>query len=245
MERVAGKTAIITGAASGIGAETARRLAAEGATVVLADINLTGAATVAEQIGSQARPTRLDVTDGSAWTALLERVNTELGPVHVLVNSAGVASSAPIDDLAEAEFRRVMDINALGTFLGLQAVVPAMRRAGGGSIINVSSLAGLVGMAQSLAYCASKWAVRGMTRSAALDLGADRIRVNSVHPGVIDTPILGGIRDIVDQILPPNLPLGRIGRADEIANMILFLASDESSYTTGCEFTADGGWSAS
>lgn len=130
MERVAGKTAIITGAASGIGAETARRLAAEGATVVLADINLTGAATVAEQIGSQARPTRLDVTDGSAWTALLERVNTELGPVHVLVNSAGVASSAPIDDLAEAEFRRVMDINALGTFLGLQAVVPAMRRAG-------------------------------------------------------------------------------------------------------------------
>jgi 3alpha(or 20beta)-hydroxysteroid dehydrogenase len=155
------------------------------------------------------------------------------------------AESARLEELSEAEFRRIVDINQLGTFLGIKSVLGPMRRAGVGSIINVSSLAGLVGMPQSLAYCASKWAVRGMTKSAAVDLGPDGIRVNSVHPGVIETPILGDVREIVDQILPPTLPLRRIGRPEEVASLILFLACDESSYCTGTEFAVDGGWHAS
>jgi 3alpha(or 20beta)-hydroxysteroid dehydrogenase len=171
-------------------------------------------------------------------------VQARLGRVDILVNSAGVASYAATETLSEAEYRRVVDINQVGTFLGIRAVIPAMRRAGGGSIVNVSSLAGLVGMPQAIAYTASKWAVRGMTKSAAAELGADRIRVNSVHPSVIDTPILGDAQGLIDQIMP-QLPLGRIGQAHEVANMILFLASDESSYSTGSEFTVDGGWSAS
>jgi 3alpha(or 20beta)-hydroxysteroid dehydrogenase len=241
MNRALGKTAIITGGASGIGAESARRLAEEGAKVVVADVNYSAAQKVADEIGESAHAVELDVTDGARWTAVIQSVEADLGSINVLVNSAGVASYAPIETLDEAEYRRVVDINQVGTFLGIKAVIPALRRAGGGSIVNVSSLAGLIGLPQAIAYSASKWAVRGMTKSAAAELGHEGIRVNSVHPGVIDTPILDDAQGLVDQVMP-QLPLGRIGRADEVANMILFLATDESSYTTGTEFAIDGGW---
>lgn len=235
---------MITGGGSGIGAETARHLAREGARVVLADIAVANAEKVAAEIGDAAGVVPLDVTIEEGWQQLVAEVEETLGPPTVLVNSAGVASYAPIEALAEAEFRRVVDINTVGTFLGMKTAVGPMRRAGGGSIVNVSSLAGMVGMPHAIAYCASKWAVRGMTKSAAAELGADHIRVNSVHPGVVETPILGDVQGLVDQLIPPTLPLGRIGRADEVAGLILFLASDESSYCTGSEFTVDGGWSA-
>lgn len=241
MNRAAGRTAIITGGASGIGAEAARRLAGEGATVVVADINYRAAQNVADEIGEHARAVALDVTNGAQWTDVIQSAENDLGPINVLINSAGVASYAPTETLDEAEYRRIIDINQVGTFLGIKSIIPALRRAGGGSIVNVSSLAGLIGLPQAIAYSASKWAVRGMTKSAAAELGHDGIRVNSVHPGVIDTPILGDAQGLVDQVMP-QLPLGRIGRADEVANMILFLATDESSYTTGTEFAIDGGW---
>jgi 3alpha(or 20beta)-hydroxysteroid dehydrogenase len=241
MNRAAGKTAIITGGASGIGAETARRLASEGATVVAADINCAAAKQIADDIGPNARAVELDVTSEAQWIDVIRSVEADLGSIHVLVNSAGVASYAPTETLDETEYRRVIDINQVGTFLGIKSIIPALRRAGGGSIVNVSSLAGLIGLPQAIAYSASKWAVRGMTKSAAAELGHEGIRVNSVHPGVIDTPILRDAQGLVDQVMP-QLPLGRIGRTGEVANMILFLATDESSYTTGSEFAIDGGW---
>lgn len=242
MNRVAGKTAIVTGAASGIGAEAARRLAAEGGTVVLADINHDGARAVADEIGGSACALRLDVTASADWRDVVATTDEKIGPVNILVNSAGVGQYAPLDALDEDEFRRVVDINQLGTFLGMKTVVPSMRRAGGGSIVNISSLAGLIGFPYALAYTASKWAVRGMTKSLATELGPEGIRVNSIHPGVIDTPILAASPAIADEV--KALPLGRIGRPADVANMILFLASDESGYSTGSEFVLDGGWQA-
>lgn len=241
MSRAAGKTAIITGAASGIGAEAARALAREGATVVLADVNHAAARQVAQTIGAGASSAELNVTSEAQWKRVVTSAEAEHGPINVLINSAGIASYGPTESLDEAEYRRVVDVNQVGTFLGLKTIIPTMRRAGGGSIVNVSSLAGLIGMPQALAYSASKWAVRGMTKSAAAELGDAGIRVNSVHPGVIDTPILGDAQQLIDQLMP-KLPLGRIGRPDEVANMILFLASDESSFSTGTEFVLDGGW---
>jgi 3alpha(or 20beta)-hydroxysteroid dehydrogenase len=243
--RAEGKIAFVTGGASGIGAESARLLAHQGARVALADIDVIVAERVAAEIGRSALPIELNVTSESSWQAAVRQAEAALGPITALVNSAGVASYAPIEAVTEAEFRRVVDVNQLGTFLGMKSVIGSMRGAGGGSIVNVSSLAGLVGMPQAIAYCASKWAVRGMTRSAAVELGTDGIRVNSVHPGVVETPILGNVQGLVDQLIPPGLPLGRIGQPAEVAALILFLASDESSYCTGSEFAVDGGWQAS
>ena len=159
----------------------------------------------------------------------------------MLVNSAGVASYGPTDQVSEDESRRILDINLIGTFLGFKAAVPSMRRAGGGSVVNISSLAGLIGMPGAAAYTASKWAVRGFTKSVAGEFGHEGIRINSVHPGVIDTPLADAQKAIIDQLMP-NLPLGRIGQPEEVARLVLFLASDESSYSTGSEFTSDGGW---
>jgi 3alpha(or 20beta)-hydroxysteroid dehydrogenase len=241
MGRVEGKVAVVTGGGGGIGGEAARLLVAEGASVLLADIRLEAAQMVAAGLGERAAAVALDVTNEEQWSATIAEAEASFGAVNVLVNSAGVASYSPVEQLEELEFRRVLDINLLGTFLGIKTVIPSMRRAGGGSIINISSLAGLVGLPQAAAYTASKWGVRGMTKSVAAEVGHEGIRVNSVHPGVIDTPMAAEVQGLIDQIIP-QLPLGRIGQAPEVGHYIVFLASDESSYATGTELALDGGW---
>lgn len=245
MNNVEGKVALVTGAASGIGAETARSLVGGGARVVLSDVDYDRLRTVAQELGDWAVTAELDVTSEIQWLEALGVAEASFGPIDVLVNSAGVASYGSLEEITEREYRRVIDVNQMGTFLGIKSSVPSMRRAGSGSVINVSSVAGLVGMAGASAYTSSKWAVRGLTKAAAGELGAHNIRVNSVHPGVIDTPILGPVRGIVDQLMPPNLAFGRVGQPSEVAGLIVFLASDQSTYITGAEFAVDGGWSAS
>ena len=241
MDRVQGKVVIVTGGASGIGASSARLLRREGAAVAVVDRDGDAARAVAAELGDGAIAVELDVTDAAGWEGAVGAVEQALGPASGLVNSAGIASYAPIAQLDEREYRRIVDVNQVGTFLGMRAVLGSMERAGGGTIVNVSSLAGLVGLPMALAYTASKWAVRGMTKSAAAELGPQGIRVNSVHPGVIDTPLAAQQQGLIDQIIP-QLPLGRIGVPDEIGSLVLFLISDESSYMTGTELAADGGW---
>ena len=244
MDRAAQKVAVISGGGGGIGGECARQLAAEGARVVVTDVRLSDAEDVARKIGDNAIARALDVTRADQWAAVIAAAEQAFGAVDVLINCAGIASYGPTESIAEEEFRRIQDVNLLGTFLGMKAAIPSMRSAGGGSIINISSLAGIVGMASAAAYTASKWAVRGLTKALAAEFGREGIRVNSVHPGVIDTPLAAAQKPIIDQLMP-NLPIGRIGEVHEIASLVIHLASDESSYTTGAEFVIDGGWSAS
>ncbi|MEZ0365837.1 glucose 1-dehydrogenase [Mycobacterium sp. pUA109] len=240
-KRVADKVAVVTGGAGGIGGAAAKALAAEGAHVLITDIADEQGKATADEIGG--RFVRHDVTDADAWAAVMTAAEEAFGPVNILVNSAGIQETGPIAEITLDDYQRVMAINATSVFLGIKAVVPAMRRSGGGSIVNISSAAGLVAVPTALAYVASKFAVRGITKAAAMELGPDKIRVNSVHPGAIRTPMLASLDniDVIEASLP-MLPLGRAGEAGEIANLILFLASDESSYSTGAEFLADGGW---
>lgn len=237
-----GKVALVTGAASGIGEAAARVLAEEGATVHLADVNLEGAKAAAGRIGLGASAVHLDVTDADSWAKAVDAVTSQSGPISVLVNNAGIFTPGGLEVLGEAEFRHTFDINVLGVFLGMKAVVDSMKAAGGGSIVNVSSSAGLVGVKDAIAYSPSKWAVRGLTRSAALDLAEHGIRVNSVHPGLTDTPIFTGFpREVID-MMTGALPIPRLARSEEIAAVIAFLASDKASFCTGSEYPVDGGY---
>ena len=235
MSRLDGKRALITGAASGIGAATARRFVEEGAAVVVADVAEEGGRALAEELGATFE--RLDVRDESAWVAAVDRSDG----LDVLVNNAGIVELGGVAEMDEASFRRVLDVNTVGVFLGMRTVVPSMRARGGGSIVNISSIAGLVGNPYSIGYAASKWAVRGMTKSAAVDLAQDGIRVNSVHPGVIRTPMSASVELSKTSGLSP---LERLGEPVEVANLIVYLASDESSFTTGAEHVVDGGTTA-
>jgi 3alpha(or 20beta)-hydroxysteroid dehydrogenase len=239
MGRLDGKVAIITGGARGQGAAEGRLFAAEGARVVLADVlDDEGAATAAE-IGDAARFVHLDVTDEDQWQAAVVAAEEAFGPVNVLVNNAGILRFEALDKMALDDFDRVMRVNVHGVFLGMKSVTPSMVRAGGGSIVNISSTAGLTGLPVLGAYVASKWAVRGLSKTAAIDLGAKGIRVNSVHPGGIDTPMVAGTSG--DAPFYKRLPVPRMGTPDEAARAVLFLASDESSYVTGAELAVDGG----
>jgi 3alpha(or 20beta)-hydroxysteroid dehydrogenase len=242
--RLDGKVALITGAARGQGAAAARRFVAEGAKVLLADVSDDEGKQLADELGDAAAYQHIDVTDEQAWQVAVERAIEEFGQLNVLVNNAGVLHFSRVEDTTLADYQRVIGVNQIGTFLGLRTVVKPMRTAGGGSIVNVSSVEGLAGMPFLLAYTASKFAIRGMTKVAALELGQDGIRVNSVHPGMIDTKMvqdaMGGAAIDMTPVAK-RLALGRAGRPEEIANLVLFLASDESSYCTGAEFTADGG----
>lgn len=248
MGRLDGKVALISGAARGMGTAEARLFAAEGAKVVVCDVLDAEAKAVAEEIGENALCQHLDVTDEGGWTAVVEATLAAFGQLDILVNNAGIGESAPLEETTLDSYRRVTEVNQTGVFLGMRAVVPAMTAGGGGSILNISSIDGMIGMNNLISYVASKWAVRGMTKAAAMELGPRGIRVNSIHPGFIHTSM--GIPDgvdpaeihgLLDSYTAQRAPLGRSGKPEDIAKLALFLASDESSYSTGSEFVADGG----
>ncbi|WP_043829087.1 MULTISPECIES: glucose 1-dehydrogenase [unclassified Amycolatopsis] len=241
--RLSGKVALITGAARGQGAAAARAFVAQGAKVVIADVLDDEGEALAAELGEAAVFCHLDVSDEDGWTAAVETTVTEFGPPTVLVNNAGVLYFSELAKTPLAEYERVVRINQIGAFLGMRSVVEPMAGAGGGSIVNVSSVEGLAGMPFLVAYTATKFAIRGMTKVAALELGARGIRVNSVHPGMIDTKMVSDAAgaDVDVSWVGKKVALGRVGRADEIAPLLVFLGSDESSYCTGGEFVADGG----
>jgi 3alpha(or 20beta)-hydroxysteroid dehydrogenase len=240
MGRVDGKVALISGGAQGMGAADAHALVAEGAKVVVGDILDEKGEALAEEINAatpdSARYVHLDVTQPDQWDAAVATAVESFGRLNVLVNNAGTVALGKIGEFDMAKWQRVIDVNLTGTFLGMQASVAAMKADGGGSIINISSIEGLRGAVMVHPYVASKWAVRGLTKSAALELGPHNIRVNSVHPGFIRTPMT---KFFPDDML--RIPLGRPGQPDEVATFVVFLASDESRYSTGAEFVMDGG----
>ena len=246
MGRLDDKVALITGAARGQGAAEARLFAGEGARVYLSDVlDDEGAATAAD-IGAAASYHHLDVTDEDAWIDLVEEIIEAEGRLDVLVNNAGIFRVMPTVLTSEAEYRQIIDVNQVGTFLGMKTVIPTMVQAESGSIVNISSVAGLQGAAGTMAYAASKWAVRGMTKVAAKEVAPFGVRVNSVHPGIIDTPMMSDATvegAVLDRIVRA-IPMGHVAQADDVANLILYLASDESSYSTGSEFVVDGGMTA-
>lgn len=252
MGRVSGKVVFITGAASGMGRAHALRLAAEGASLAITDRDQTGLAETLAAVqakGAEAATWPHDVTDEAAWERVVDAACARFGRIDVLVNNAGVSSSiVSVLDIGVDEWDRVMAINARGVFLGVRTVGRKMRDQGrGGSIINISSVFGIVGGAMASAYCASKGAVRLLTKAAAADLTAFNIRVNSVHPGLIDTPMLDGLLEregeVRDRMLSVQLQR-RAADPDEVSSAVLFLASDESSFMTGSEMVVDGGWTA-
>ncbi len=236
MGRVDGKVALISGAARGMGASHARLLAAEGARVVLGDVLDDEGRAVAEEIGDAARYVHLDVTSPDDWAAAVGLTLNALGTLNVLVNNAGIVYRRRLRNLERERWQRVLDVNLTGTMLGMRAVIEPMTAAGGGSIINMSSIQAMRGTPGNHGYVASKWAIRGLTKSAALELAPNNIRVNSLHPGMIRTPMTAHMpEDLVSS------PLGRIGEPVEVSTFVLFLASDESSFATGAEFVMDGG----
>ena len=239
MGRLDGKVAIIRGAARGQGAAEARLFVAEGASVVLADVLDDEGQAVAAELGEAATYAHLDVTDEAQWQATVALAEERYGPVTVLVNNAGVLHFQAVHKTELEDFDRILRVNVHGVFLGMKSVTDSMSRAGGGSIVNISSTAGLQGLPYLGAYVASKWAVRGLTKTAAIDLGHKKIRVNSVHPGGIDTPMVAGTS--ADAPFYKRLPVPRMGSADEAARAVLFLASDEASYIAGAELAVDGG----
>lgn len=241
---LSGKVAIITGAARGQGAAEARLFAALGAQVVLTDILADEGRRVAAAIGDAARFVPHDVGDEHQWTAAVDTAVAEFGRVDVLVNNAAICSTDRLVDQDRAGFERLLRVNLVGALLGIQAVAESMRTVGGGSIVNVSSQAGLQALAGYGAYGAAKWGLRGMSKVAAIELGADGIRVNSIHPGMIDTPMVVHLAVERGPGGHPGAPLTRVGTAEEVADVVAFLASDASSYITGVELPVDGGASA-
>ena len=246
--RLEGKVALISGAARGMGKAEAILFADEGARVVVCDVRDDEGKAVAAGIGDAALYQHLDVTSEDDWERAIEATEGAFGRLDVLVNNAGIAEAAPLAEMTLDSYRRVTEVNQTGVFLGMRAAVEPMTRAGGGSIINISSIDGLIGMDFILSYVASKWAVRGMTKTAARELAPRGIRVNSIHPGFIYTHLaveseeaLAPTHAVLDAHTERLAPMKRTGEPEEIARLALFLASDESSYSTGSEFVADGG----
>jgi 3alpha(or 20beta)-hydroxysteroid dehydrogenase len=244
--RLDGKVAIVTGAARGQGAAIARRFAAEGAHVVLGDVLDEDGKSVAEEIGAAARYVHHDVTDEASWDETVRTAQAEFGSLNVLINNAGILRWAPIHKHSLDDYMAVIRVNQVGCFLGMKAAIRPMREAGGGSIVNTASTAGLEGMAGIIGYSASKFAVRGMTKTAAVELGRWGIRVNAVCPGGINTQMANPFDQPVEELQKAHgrNPIPRIGTPEEIASVMVFLASDESSYCTGTDFVVDGGYTA-
>jgi 3alpha(or 20beta)-hydroxysteroid dehydrogenase len=235
MGKLDGRVALVTGAARGMGAAHARLLAAEGASVAVCDILADHGTTVAESIGGAYY--RLDVTDERDWERVVSGVGSELGPVTILINNAGIGSRNPVQETTTEQWNAVMAVNVTGVFFGIRTVAPVMKAAGGGVIVNVSSDAAFTGTPHIAAYVTSKWAVRGLTKASALDLAGDNIRVVSLHPGLVRTPMSAGV-DV--DAFASGLPMARPGEPEELAKMMLFIVAD-ATYSTGCEFVADGG----
>jgi 3alpha(or 20beta)-hydroxysteroid dehydrogenase len=240
---LSGKRALITGAARGQGAAAARHFVSLGASVVIADVIAGPGHTLAGELGSTASFVYLDVSDPEAWESAVSAAADRMGGLDVLVNNAGIIRAAPLEAMPLATYREVVDVNQVGCFLGMQTVARPMRDSGGGSIVNISSVAGLKGVPGVIGYVASKWAIRGMTKAAALELGAYGIRVNSVHPGAIDTDMVNGpdFAAVDRSAYFAGLPVSRIGEPEDVAALVGFLASDASAYITGGEFVIDGG----
>jgi len=251
MGRLDGKVSIITGAARGQGAATARLFVSEGSKVVMTDLLDAEGEALAEELGAAATFVRQDVTDEADWKRVVAVAVDTFGRLDALINNAGIMQRTPVVDCSVEEFRGVLDVNLVGPFLGMKTAAPAMQETGGGSIVNVSSIQGMVGRAGTPGYTASKFGLRGLTKTAALELGALGVRVNSIHPGGVDTPL---IRDAVPDTVQvtqemldaahSHLPVPRCGRAEDIAPTSLFLASEESAYITGTEIVIDGGMTA-
>jgi len=243
MSRLAGKTAIITGGARGMGAATSRLFAKEGARVAITDVLEDAGASLASELGETTRFYQHDVTSAAGWAALVERAEADLGPIDILVNNAGILLFKSLLQTSLEEYERVLRVNLIGTFLGIKAVAPGMIARGKGAIVNISSVDGMKGANGLGAYASSKWGVRGLTRVAAMELGHQGVRVNSVHPGGINTVMTNhdnSPRDKVDERFR-NVPLQRVGGPEEVATATLFLASDEASYMAGAELAVDGG----
>jgi 3alpha(or 20beta)-hydroxysteroid dehydrogenase len=247
MGRLDGKVALITGGARGMGKSHARHFVAEGAKVVLGDLLDDKGNALAEELGADScRYVHQDVTSEDDWTAAVRATTETFGPLNVLVNNAGILLNKKIADMTLAEFRKVIDVNLIGEWLGVKSAIEPMTAAGGGSIVNISSVEGFHGAAGLSAYSASKFGVRGITRSAAQELGKLGIRVNSVHPGGIMTTMTATafetFTDIADgEAFMRSLPIARFAKSAEVSPLVVFLASDESSYCTGSEFVVDGG----
>ena len=242
MARLEGKVAVVTGGAQGQGAAIASAFVAEGAKVVIADVADEAGELLAKELGDASWFRHHDVSDEASWTALVEETNERFGPISVLANNAGILRFGEIATGSLEDVELMWRVNQMGVFLGMRAVVPTMKAHGGGSIINASSVEGLAGMANCTGYAATKWAIRGMTKCAAMELGGRGIRVNSVHPGMIDTPMTrvhGG--DVAMEFGASKVPMRRVGHPEDIAPVYVFLASDESGYMNGAELAVDGG----
>ncbi len=251
MGRLDDKVALVSGGARGLGRAMAEEFVSEGARVVIGDVLADVAAETVSALGDRARALRLDVTDEASWSDAVAATLESCGKLDVLVNNAGTAEGSAFADTTLESYRRVTEVNQTGVFLGMRAVVEPMTQAGGGSIINISSIDGMVGSPGIISYIASKWAVRGMTKAVAMELAPRGIRVNSVHPGHVHTLLASEpgqdhamIEEMIETHTKRFAPMGRTGKPSEIAKLAAFLASDDSSYCTGSEFVADGGFTA-
>lgn len=245
-QRLAGCVAVISGAAGGQGAGEARLLVAQGARVLIGDVDDDAGMALAEELGAQARYHHLDVRSEDDWRATLDATLVAFGSVNALVNNAGISTKPQsILKTSVAEYRNIIEVNQIGAYTGIHVVAPAIIEAGGGSIVNISSVNGFVGAWGIAGYVSSKFALRGLTRAAAIELARKGIRVNSVHPGPIDTAMLrGGLPEGIDpvEVMARTVPAGRVGTVDDVAAMVAFLLSDEASYCYGAEFVVDGGF---
>jgi 3alpha(or 20beta)-hydroxysteroid dehydrogenase len=242
--RLAGKRALVTGGAHGLGQAIVRAFVAEGARVAIGDIDADAGRALADELGDAVLFVPLDVGSEAQWADAVATTVAAFGGLDVGVNNGGIVVHASLADMTLEEWDRIVRVNQTGTFLGLRTMAEPMKAGGAGSIVNISSIRGMVGSAGLLGYTATKFAVRGMTKAAALELGEFGIRVNSVHPGAVATRLVGDVDPEVLDARFASQPIGRIARPDEVAAMVVFLASDESSYSTGSEFVCDGGVSA-
>jgi 3alpha(or 20beta)-hydroxysteroid dehydrogenase len=241
-KRFSDQVVMITGAAGGLGTAMAHAFAKDGATVVVTGRKEAPGLALAKEVGTRALFTQLDVTDEGSWRAAIEETERQRGPLSVLINNAAYLAVGGVESVSLAQWHTVIETNLTGTLLGIRAAAPSMRKAGGGSIVNISSIAGLHGTPGLAAYGASKWGIRSLTRTAAYELARDNIRVNSVHPGIIDTPLAYDPKTGDELVRVDHFAIPRMASVDEIVRYVLFVASNEAAFSTGSEFVADGGF---